>query len=666
VRPEDVVSTDTLDFLVEGVRVRFTPLTPAEMAKAEQEGRSGWYTTAVNDPKVPVKEIHYNPKSLGGAPEAVRATALHEALHHARPVAALDQEIERIASRAAIPERFASTPRLRALFPLAIRAYLGNGTTDRFLEAYAIRGNYRARFLPDYQAKTAHGKDGRDLRALPLPQQFVQALLGAERFHGGPRKDVVDDRVAAELAACERAMQAMSDVATYENSLRTDRDERRDVTTKAFAFESFLLPAFVRLLEAETEPPAPPETGKPESGTGGPPEQSPHTEELTPEQLEAIAKLLEQLIQEGKVHFAPPSEEDPLTELLRAASAKPNVPETKPKPAPPTPGPAEPEGPAGEEGSLAALRAGAASAAERLAEARARGLAERVGVPPEAVRAYERYVAEHREDIAALRDRIAEAMREERRARLGLTERTGEITPGLEAEALTAAYAGEFDERVHMRIEESTRCSRVRLLFVVDVSGSMSGAPIEASRAAFVIINEAFAEARALLDGEALVAEDEEPIEVGLLAFASGTELVHPLGAPLDERAKFTTLHALRAGGGTNDYDALERAVREVEERAASAPEEFVDLVLVFTDAEGDEANVRAFCDRIRATGKVSLAAFGFGSAKVRAVYGGRPGGVDAVYGDDVADSKDAIPRAGAFIAGRLERSIAARSGGMG
>lgn len=667
VRPEDVVSTDTLDFLVEGVRVRFVPLTPAAIAQADREGRSGWYTTAVNDPKVPVKEIHYNPTSLGRSPEAVRATALHEALHHARPVAALDHEIEGIAARAVIPDRFASTPRLRALFPLVIRAYLGSGATDRFLESYALRGAYRTRFLPDYQAKTAPGKDGRDLRTFPLPQQFVQALLGAERFYGGPRRDTVDDRVAAEIAACAHAFDAMSDVTTYENPLRTDRDERRDVTAKAFAFASFLLPAFVRLLNAETEPPEPPQTGTPEPGTAGTPESPSGAQQLTPEQREAIAKLLEQLIAEGMVHFAPPSEGDPLTELLRAASTQPNTPDATPAP---RPGDAAPEAPTGEEGGeegeLAALREGAMGAAERLAGARTRGLAERHGVPVEAVRAYEQYTSEYREVIAALRDRIAEAMREERRARLGLTERTGEVTPGLEAEALSAAYAGEPDERVHMRMEESTRCTRVRLLFVVDVSGSMGGAPMDASRAAFVIINEAFAETHALLNAEALMEEDEEPIEVGLLAFASGTAVVHPLGAPLDERAKFRMLHALQAGGGTNDYDALERAVAEVEARALVSPEEFVDLVLVFTDAEGDEAQVRAFCDRIRATGKVSLGAFGFGSAKVRAVYGGRPGGVDAVYGDDVPRPQDAIPRAGEFIAGRIERAIEARGGGAG
>lgn len=656
VRPEEVISTDTLDFLVEGVRVRFVPLTAEEQARAQAEGRSGWYTHSVHDPRVEVKEIHYHPDMIGREPERARATSLHEALHHAKPVAAFDRKIVRLAKRVKPPETYAATPKLRELFPLAITTYLGNALTDRFLEFYAVRGHYRRVFLPDYQKKTAQGVEGRDLRQLPLPQQFVQRLLGAERFHGGEPKDTVDPRVEEEFAGLGKALAAVDDVSTYERPLRLPGDEQRDVERKAYAVEQFFLPAFIRMLEHER---ADREKQEGDEKKDGKP---------SPELLEELAKMLEKLIEEGKAQFVPMSERDPLEQLLKGARAKSNLP---PKPgAAPEPGegkgegegePKEGEGKGEGEKGVEGRRAAAEAAAKAAKEARGRGTAERHGVAYETVQAYERYREVHREEIAKLRDRIVEAMREERQAILGMTEREGEVTPGLETEAIAAAYAGETDSTTHLRHIEAPQFTRVRQLFVVDVSGSMSGQRMESARAAYVIITEAFRQAKAQLEEDALVAEDEEPLEIGLLVFEGGQTLVQPIGPPQDEGEQLRTLEALVPGGGTNDYEALERAEAEMRERAQESPEQFIDIITVLTDGEGDTARVQGFASRVRAEQHFSLGVFGFCTSAVASTYGGRPGGVDAVYGADFADPADAIPAIGAFYGGRIERELERR-----
>lgn len=661
VRPEEVISTDTLDFLVEGVRVRFVPLTAEEQARAKAEGRSGWYTHSVNDPRVSVKEIHYHPDMIGSEPERARATALHEALHHAKPVAALDRRIERLAKRAKPPKAYAETPKLRELFPLAIRTYLGNALTDRFLEFYAVRGNYRRVFLPDYQKKTEQSKDGRDLRQLPLPQQFVQRLLGAERFHGGEPKDTVDPRIEEEFAALEKALTALDDVSTYEHPLRLPGDEQRDIERKAYAVEQFFLPAFIRMLEQEQEDrKKQEEEKKPEGEEKG--------DKPSPELLQELAEMLEKLIKEGKEQFVPMSEQDPIEQLLQGARAKSNE-ASKPGDVPgegegKDEGKGEPkegEGKGEGEKGVEERRAEAAAAGRRVQEARGRGTAERHGVAYETVQAYERYREARREEIAKLRDRIIEAMREERQAVLGMTEREGEVTPGLETEAIAAAYAGEMDSTTHLRHIEAPQFTRVRLLFVVDVSGSMSGQRMESARAAYVILSEAFLQAKTQLEEDALVAEDEEPLEIGLLVFEGGQTLAQPIGPPQNEGERYRTLEALTPGGGTNDYAALERAAAEIAKRAQESSEQFINIVAVLTDGEGDTVRVQGFANRVRAEQHFSLVALGFGTSAVAGAYGGRPDGVDAVHGADFADPADAIPAMGAFIGGRIEHELERR-----
>ncbi len=655
ITPDEVISAETLDYLVEGVRVRFVPITPAEAKAFAAKGMVGWYTKDVGNAKAPVKEIHYNPATLSEDPKIVRAFSIHEALHHAKPVARLDASIRRMADRAVPPGAFAATERLRELFRVAVHAYLGNGITDRFLEALAIRGHYRAQFLPDYQAAYAEGKEGRDLRGLPLAMQFIQRLVGSERFFGGSSRDAVDPRVEAALGKLGVALKAVDDVSSYESPLRNETDEEKDFRRKAHAVENLIIPQYVALLDAEAEE----RRQKMEEATGK------KGGDIPQELLDQLGELLQRMISDGRVQFAPPSDQDPLQELLNGALKLPNlVPrgtEGRGKGTLRAQGDEENK----EESDIEKMRREARELEEQLDKAKARGTGERLGVSAEAVRAYDGYREKYRSEIERLRDAIIEAMREERQSRLGFTEPHGfMVTPGLESPAITAYSTGDRDPGVHMNIQRGQNFSRVRLLFVVDTSGSMGGGPIEASRAALVVINEAFAEAKNQLASENLLGESEEPLEFGVMAFEGRATVSHAMGAPLDERAKYKIMESLRAGGGTNDYEALEVAEKYVAEQAERSDEPYIDILIVLSDAYGDDAKVSEFSNRVRATQKFSLGAFGLGgNTQAAKVYGGRPGGADAVFGGDYSDPTKALPEIGKFLAGRIEREIEKRKG---
>lgn len=123
------------------------------------------------------------------------------------------------------------------------------------------------------------------------------------------------------------------------------------------------------------------------------------------------------------------------------------------------------------------------------------------------------------------------------------------------------------------------RILQLALVLVIDRSGSMQGMKIATARDA------------ALATTEILDPRDE----VGIIAFDSDAEWVHPLNERGDGNAVRRSLMSIGAGGGTNLEPALQMAAQAVGASAAA-----LRHVIVVTDGRSTPGNFEAWVNKIR------------------------------------------------------------------
>jgi Ca-activated chloride channel homolog len=138
----------------------------------------------------------------------------------------------------------------------------------------------------------------------------------------------------------------------------------------------------------------------------------------------------------------------------------------------------------------------------------------------------------------------------------------GNVIRAPSSEALAAVQASWKDVR-----------KRARVLMVLDVSGSMSGAKLDLMK-------------RASIDALDLFADDDD---VGVWTFSSGHQEIAPIG-PLGAQKTMlrTRLGGLSAGGGTALYTTTLDAVRAL---SAAADPRRINAVMLLTDGQNSDAN---------------------------------------------------------------------------
>jgi len=140
-----------------------------------------------------------------------------------------------------------------------------------------------------------------------------------------------------------------------------------------------------------------------------------------------------------------------------------------------------------------------------------------------------------------------------------------------------------------------------RLVFVLDVSGSMSGSKIDQTRAAFTTILQQ-------------VSDDDQ---LGIIVFSTGTEAwpatgeLRTVDAAAKDAALAWTLERLVADGGTNIYGALMQAVDMCSPKAPG-------LVVFLTDGDpsaGEVTDPKGILARVSeaAQGRATIFSLGFG-----------------------------------------------------
>ncbi len=231
--------------------------------------------------------------------------------------------------------------------------------------------------------------------------------------------------------------------------------------------------------------------------------------------------------------------------------------------------------------------------------------ADRMGVKPEAIKALERYRDRNREIIARLAERIADALKTDRRSRTEFTARHGEITPGLETEYLAAIESGDPEPRLHMNKAGEPRFAQVEVMYFIDLSGSMGdatsqGSKLEMSVSSLVSFMQAFRKAQDELEGEQLLASpDERPLKIGAIGFTDEVVPILPLTGDIDDRVVANAVHMLQTAesGGTDETKTLEEGFGQM----SLKEKRIIKIGTILTDGSGNAAETNILMNQLEA-----------------------------------------------------------------
>ncbi len=192
-------------------------------------------------------------------------------------------------------------------------------------------------------------------------------------------------------------------------------------------------------------------------------------------------------------------------------------------------------------------------------------------------------------------------------------QREGDITPGLEYEHISELKSGNPSPKTHSRRVRHPDFIETEIEFITDVSGSMSGEPINKSIEMQVVLCEAFRRARETLAGlQMLTPNEEEPVRMGATKFETNATRIKKLDAPNSVEAQLAIIENLKhGGGGTNEEEALEGVYGEFKLRKANV----LKIIIVLSDGEGNRDAVRRIMAQIEDDNEVVLAAVGLGSS---------------------------------------------------
>jgi uncharacterized protein with von Willebrand factor type A (vWA) domain len=164
-----------------------------------------------------------------------------------------------------------------------------------------------------------------------------------------------------------------------------------------------------------------------------------------------------------------------------------------------------------------------------------------------------------------------------------------------------------------MRTVENPEFLETEMEWIVDTSGSMSGAKIERSVELLVIVSEAFKRVRETLDAENLVSEKEDPFRVGVTKFSSSPERVTKLTEPINDRKEVIIIDKVsEVGGGTEETGAISEVYRELR----LGKKNVIKIICVLTDGEGNKDGVAPIIQQVENDKEVIFLAVGLGDSK--------------------------------------------------
>jgi len=207
---------------------------------------------------------------------------------------------------------------------------------------------------------------------------------------------------------------------------------------------------------------------------------------------------------------------------------------------------------------------------------------------------------------------LAEVFLDDRRKKIEFLHRYGEIVPGLEYETISAKLAGEPDPPTNMRSVVNPEFLETEIIFILDTSDSMSGAPLDQSNEFMVINTESFKRLREMLaDEQLLVHEDEQPFRIGMTKYSVNPERVTKLDEPLSERKQLIMLErGSMVGGGTDEVEAVKSEYKEL----TLEKKNVIKIVFLLTDGHGNREGIAPIMRQIESDDEVIFMVFAVGN----------------------------------------------------
>ena len=183
---------------------------------------------------------------------------------------------------------------------------------------------------------------------------------------------------------------------------------------------------------------------------------------------------------------------------------------------------------------------------------------------------YEHYKTRNKQLIDELSEEVRHIFEDDAEPKLEGDYRSGiyNLQKAIESKARSQA-TGIKDDKIFMRKNHPEEKS-VELVICLDTSGSMSGEAINYAKDAVVVVGEM---------------ANELKLPWGLLTFANSVDLLKDLNKSEQEHKWEQALVDADAGGGTDDYAALEKAVEMFTESESEAEKK---IILFMTDGSGN------------------------------------------------------------------------------
>ncbi|MDO8618644.1 MAG: vWA domain-containing protein [Candidatus Daviesbacteria bacterium] len=662
-------------------------------------GASGGFSFA-EDPKLKSYEtgytnmetntIYINPNRIEYMPPAaLRGFLEHEAGHHAPPAEIFqDAMLRDLANPDNIPEAYRATPQAGLRFAGAVRKHLQNGLADRWLESYmsrrpflpvkadfdALYKNMRVQedeslqYVPVIVGQDPEtGKPQAALKKVSLPEQLIQLLVGQDRYGSKkPIQDLVDPRVYETYQKLQKtgALKALDDNAAFTSIFSTEADIRKTMERKLAAYKQVFFPEYIKLMEKELEDRKKQKqegkgSGQGKASPGGTGGMAGDAVPLTAEEEnELVDQFIRELDQAGEQFnpLAPSSQSVQISKenMDRIRKAL----EERQKQIDAGKVPSRPKAETPQKSGAEAIRDLADDLQRQEQERKNRGLAEGYKVRQESVQSWNRIREKYRPEINSTAAYLAEVFLDDRRKRLELLKRDGEIIPGLEYETISALISGELDPETKMITVRNPEFLETEIEFIQDRSGSMGGDRLEKSIDMTVIITEAFKKVKEDLEGEDLLVLGEEPFRIGETGFSVNPERIVKLEDPLNDEKELTIIDkASQVGGGTDETGAI----AEVYQGLTLGKKNVIKMIIVLSDGEGNRAGLVPIIRQVEEDDEVIFLAVAMGKSKeegddvVESYLAPLRDKNKNIFGITAVDPADALPQVLEFIKKQVE-----------
>jgi hypothetical protein len=575
----------------------------------------------------------------------IRGFLAHEAGHHAPDVVVLDKMLrDQIGKSEYEPidfkqefdldndkEALGGRVPVRQLFWRAVSANVNNVALDIWLEQLMGKAPFVSA-KRDFQILYELEDHSRQLRGLPIHDQFTQWIVGEQRYlHSEKRmtnaararevekamKTVLDPETqkAVNELLKKGAMRALMDVTAWEGFSSTTQDQERAIKLKFEAVMGYILPAWASLLKKSLD--------KAFDNSNVPPFDCKKNDDETDEEYvarrqseekiyfskmaviryELLRKLLEDDVAfgQGKYGVGTP---DFATEAEREGALG-NI-----SPMPSKGDRARPQPRKATSDEL--MRERMRGELDNMNRRRIEEDADRFGVSAESLRQLLDLIKKYETEINELAEGLAESFLSQRRAVTEYHRLEGRLTLGMETFAIAEARRGNDEAMVHEAEVQASDFTSTDVELLLDTSGSMQGGRLEIGLAFTVVLQEAFKKVQQMLRDEQLLRpEDEQPLRIGSAGFTDTPYRVKKLSEPLTDKSLAQLIHqANTRSGGTDDAAAIEALSTEFKKNSEAT----LKFLVIISDGEGNPGAVQSIIDSIEKSDDMLVVVCGLGS----------------------------------------------------